>query len=199
MSKPTLILGSGSPYRRQILSRLGLTCEQIAPDVDESAISAADPASLAGLLSARKAAAAADKVGIDSPWVLIGSDQVCHREGIRYDKPGTMENAHRQLAVFSDSWVTFSTALTLLTHDGRQNTRVEDFECHFRALSDVEIEQYLALDKPLDCAGSIKAESAGLTLMNDTRGRDFNTLLGLPVMLLREMLVDADYNIFDFR
>ncbi len=195
---PTLVLGSSSVYRRQILERLGLLCRQISPDVDESGFTAASPDALAGLLAEQKALNVAGKVNLEGDWVVIGSDQVCHCEGERFSKPGTLANARRHLAQFSGRWVTFSTGLCLVASDGRTVREVEDFACLFRQLSVDEIDRYLELDSPLDCAGAIKAEAGGMALMADTRGRDINTLYGLPVMLLTEAFTSLGLSIFDF-
>ena len=92
----------------------------------------------------------------------------------------------------------FCTSLALITSDGRAFSAVEDYECRFRTLSGNEIKSYIQLDQPLDCAGSIKVEQAGVSLLCDTRGRDINSLYGLPIMMLSEALKSFSYSIYDF-
>ena len=108
---PTLILGSGSPYRLQILTSLGINCVQIPPEVDETPAQGEDPRLLAQRLAVTKAEAVAGQLSVDPPWVVIGCDQVCHLEGIKYGKPGSRQAAIAQLAAFSGQWVTFTTGL----------------------------------------------------------------------------------------
>jgi len=196
---PRLILGSTSPYRKQLLENLGVSFTQMRPDTDESPNPGEDPESLALRLGISKARSVADQLQTEAHWIGIGSDQVCHLDGTLYGKPGTAEKAALQLAAFSGCWVTFSTSLALIASDGQTFSAVEDYKCHFRKLSGDEIDAYIQLDQPLDCAGSIKVEQAGVSLLQDTRGRDINSLYGLPLMLLSEALQSFSYSIFDFR
>ena len=193
-----LILGSTSPYRKKLLASLGVTFTQMQPDTDERPNKDEDPRSLALRLGRSKAQSVADQLQTEAHWMCIGSDQVCHLERKLYGKPGTFEQAALQLTAFSGCWVTFSTSLALITSDGQKFSAVEDYECRFRTLSRNEIETYIQLDQPLDCAGSFKAEQAGVTLLRDAKGRDINTLYGLPLMLLSEALQSFSYSIFDF-
>jgi len=195
---PRLILGSTSPYRKQLLANLGVTFTQRRPDTDESPNQGEGPSSAALRLGASKAQSVADQLQNEAHWICIGSDQVCHLEGTLYGKPGTAEQAALQLASFSDRWVTFSTSLALIASDGQTFSAVEDYECCFKTLSSDEIDGYIQLDQPLDCAGSIKVERAGVSLLRDTRGRDINSLYGLPLMLLSEALQSFSYSIYDF-
>lgn len=193
-----LILGSTSPHRKKLLESLGVTFTQMQPDTDEAPNKDEDPRSLALRLGRSKAQSVADQLHTEAHWICIGSDQVCHFERKLYGKPRTSEQAALQLTAFSGGWVTFSTSLALITSEGQKFDAVEDFECRFRTLSSSEIKTYIQLDQPLDCAGSIKAEQAGVSLLRDTKGRDINTLYGLPLMLLAEALQSFSYSIFDF-
>jgi septum formation protein len=196
---PCLILGSTSPYRKQLLANLGVTFTQMQPDTDENPNPGEDPGSMALRLGVSKAQSVADRLQNEAHWICIGSDQVCHLDGALYGKPGTSEQAALQLTAFSGRWVTFSTSLALIASDGQTFNAVEDYECHFRILSSDEIDTYIQLDQPLDCAGSIKVEQAGVSLLQDTRGRDINSLYGLPLMLLSEALRSFDHSVLDFR
>lgn len=199
MNIPRLVLGSTSPYRKQLLTSLGVKFTQMRPDTDETPHEGEVPRSLALRLGASKARSVADQLQNEAHWICIGSDQVCHLDGMLYGKPGTAGLAALQLAAFSGRWVTFSTSLVLIASDGQTFSAVEDYQCHFRTLSSDEIDTYIQLDQPLDCAGSIKVEQAGVSLLQDARGRDINSLYGLPIMLLSEALRSFSYSVFDFR
>ena len=195
---PHLFLGSTSPYRKKLLASLGVTFTQMQPDTDERPNNGENPHSLALRLGVSKAQSVANQMHKEVRWICIGSDQVCHLERTLYGKPGTAEAAAIQLTAFSGCWVTFSTSLALITSDGQTFSAVEDYKCRFRTLSNNEIETYIQLDQPLDCAGSIKVEQAGVSLLCDARGRDINSLYGLPLMLLSDALESFSYSIFDF-
>ena len=203
MSGTDLILASASPYRADILRSLGLAFTQTAVNVDETPRSTEDPRALAERLGLAKAQAVAalqpsKQSSNGKPWLVIGSDQVCHHRGDLYGKPGNRETAIRQLRAFNGDRVTFSSSLALIASDGRQLSRVEDYECRFRQLSDQEIADYIDLDQPWDCAGAIRIEQGAALLMETTLGRDIHTLQGLPTMALREMMAELGYSIFDF-
>ena len=198
MIVPHLILGSNSPYRKKLLANLGVTFTQIQPNTDETPNEEEDPRSLSLRLGVSKAQSVANQLNKEARWICIGSDQVCHLGRTLYGKPGTAEQAAIQLTTFSGCWVTFSTSLALITSDGQTFSAVEDYECRFRTLSRNEIDNYIQLDRPLDCTGSIKAEQAGVSLLCDARGRDINSLYGLPLMLLSEALESFSYSIYDF-
>ena len=195
---PRLVLGSTSTYREKLLASLGVTFTQMQPDTDERPNQGEDPRSLALRLGISKAQSIANQLQNEAHWICIGSDQVCHLGRTLYGKPGTVEQATVQLTAFSSCWVTFSTSLALITSDGQTFSAVEDYKCRFRTLSSTEIDTYIQLDQPLDCAGSIKIEQAGVSLLCDARGRDVNSLYGLPLMLLCESLKSFSYSIFDF-
>jgi MAF protein len=181
-----LVLGSTSPFRREILEKLRLPFVTAAPDVDETA--AADEAP--GQLVARLAEAKARDVARRHPDALvIGSDQVACVDGRILGKPGNRENAIRQLTTASGKAVVFHTALCLLNGaSGRCQVGVEPFTVYFRDLDARQIARYVDAEQPFNCAGSFKSEGYGITLFSGFEGRDPNTLIGLPMMLLVEML-----------
>ncbi len=194
----SLILASGSPYRAAILRDLGLDFNQVPADIDESPLEAEDPRQLAQRLGREKALAVAETLNPKEKWVVIGSDQVCHHRGIAYGKPGNRETAIAHLTTFSGDWVTYSSSLDLVSSDGQTLSLVEDFECCFRALSAQDIEDYVDRDQPWDCAGAIRIEKGAALLMTTTLGRDINTLMGLPVMALRDALAEIGHDINNF-
>lgn len=181
-----LILASTSPYRAELLSRLRVDFIQIDPAFAEQRIDGESPTSMCERLARGKAVAVAEQTP-SAPWLIIGSDQVAHLDGEIFGKPGNFDRAFEQLSHCSGRWVTFETGLAVLSSDGVETVRSERFDIRFRALSAERITRYLNLEQPYDCAGSIRAEGLGIALIEEMRGRDFNTLLGLPMILLEDV------------
>lgn len=184
-----LVLASTSPFREALLNKLGLPFITAAPQVDESP----QPAESASQLVLRLAAAKAQALSEKYPdHLIIGSDQVCVLKNQITGKPHTVENACAQLRQASGQSVIFYTGLAL--HSSRQQqtrTLCETFTVHFRQLSEEEISAYVAREQPLNCAGSFKSEGLGITLFERLEGRDPNTLVGLPLIALCELLREA--------
>ncbi len=181
-----LILASSSPYRRQILQRLGLSFVSHSPDIDESALLGESAPALVARLSLAKAKA----VSGDYPdGLIIGSDQVADHRGEIIGKPEGHEDAARQLQSMSGSVITLYSGVALYNAatDDFQSA-VEPFVVAFRAVGRDEIERYLAAEKPYQCCGSLKAEGPGIALLKRLKGEDPNALLGLPVIRLVDML-----------
>lgn len=187
MTHPPLLLASSSTYRQALLKRLGLPFTADSPDIDESPRPGEQPESLALRLSAEKAAALASRY--PQHWI-IGSDQVASlADGTLLTKPGDFDTAFRQLTNSSGQSVTFHTGLTLLdASTGEQQSLCESYTAHFRELTDGEIKAYLNAEEPYDCAGSFKMEGLGITLFSALDGRDPNSLIGLPLIALVDML-----------
>ncbi|HET7547557.1 MAG TPA: Maf family nucleotide pyrophosphatase [Usitatibacter sp.] len=182
---PSLVLASSSPYRRQLLSRLGLPFESWSPDIDEAPLAGEAPRATAIRLA--RAKAQAGEARFPGAWI-IGSDQVAELDGRPIGKPGTLANARRQLRELSGRSALFHTALCLSRASARVRERVVTTDVAFRALSDAEIERYLAREPALDCAGSAKSEALGVSLLARLRGDDPTALVGLPLIALGEML-----------
>ncbi|MCK7596895.1 Maf family nucleotide pyrophosphatase [Microbulbifer sp. CAU 1566] len=181
-----LILASSSPYRRTLLEKLGLPFECAAPHIKEEALPQESAIALASRLATEKALAL---TGQFPDALIIGSDQVAECQGKHLGKPGTEENAVEQLLFCSGQAVNFHTGLCLV--DAANNTHTtlcEKFTVIFRQLNRIEAERYVQLDKPLDCAGSFKAEALGVALFEKMEGNDPNTLIGLPLIRLIELL-----------
>jgi MAF protein len=183
-----LLLASSSPYRRAILSKLGLPFDWVAPDIDESAVTGESADELVKRLSLSKATAL---TAAHSCRLIIGSDQVATIDQQILGKPLTHECARKQLQYASGREVIFKTGLCLLnSHTGKVQIAVETFSVFFRKLSEQQIERYLLLEKPYDCAGSFKAEGLGICLFEKLSGDDPNTLIGLPLIRLLQMLAN---------
>lgn len=181
-----LILASTSPYRRELLARLGLPFEVANPDTDETPLPDETPPVLALRLAEAKARAVADRY---PGALIIGSDQVATVDGKIYGKPGTHERAVAQLQALSGKTVNFYTALCLFNAaTGHAEVRGVPTLVSFRNLSDDEIEAYLRREPAYNCAGSAKSEGLGIALLSAMHGEDPNALVGLPLIALCDLL-----------
>lgn len=186
MNSPRLVLASTSAYRKELLQRFGLPFETARPEVDETPLAGESPAQTANRLAQAKAQAVAAQF---SDALIIGSDQVAHRDNTRYDKPGSIARAIAQLSDMSGHSVVFHTAVCLF-NSRTQNLQLEAVptEARFRELGEAEIRRYVERERPLDCAGSAKAEGLGISLLDYMRGDDPTALIGLPLIALARML-----------
>lgn len=181
-----IILASTSPYRRDLLARLRLPFEVHAPGTDETPQPGESPRDSALRLAQLKARAA---VPFYADALIIGSDQVAEFEGMPIGKPGNHETAVSQLRAMRGRSVRFHTALALLnTASGTIQSDVVPTTVHFRRYTEREIERYLELEQPYDCAGSAKIEGLGIVLVERVAGADPSALIGLPLVRLTAML-----------
>ena len=194
---PRLILGSSSLYRRELLQRLRIPFDTMSPDIDETPQPGESPDATAMRLCEAKALAIAAQV---PGCLVIGCDQVATLDGIQIGKPGTHANAFAQLQLMRGREVIFHTALCLL--DGRPASRVpfqtENVQTFvtFRDLPDTELDAYLRIEQPYDCAGSARNEGLGIALLESVRGTDPTALTGLPLIALTSMLRRAGMAFF---
>lgn len=187
MPPKPLVLASSSPYRKALLERLGIPFECANPDIDEHAHANESAEALTVRLAEQKARALAPRY--PDHWI-IGSDQVATLadESI-LTKPGNHDRAREQLASCSGQTVHFLTGLAILdSGDGRLATLCEPFDVCFRSLGNEEIDRYLLSEQPYDCAGSFRMEGLGITLFRALEGRDPNSLIGLPLIALCDLL-----------
>lgn len=198
----TLVLASSSPYRKMLLTNIGIAVDTFSPNIDETPLQGELPTTLSVRLAEQKA----KKVGLclgkeKADSIIIGSDQVALVGTLNTDqpsnkqnqqllgKPGTEENALEQLLACQGKTVSFFTALCL--HQASTNTtitKVDETRVHFRHNTEPTLCAYIKKERPLDCAGSFKSEGLGVLLFERIESRDPNSLIGLPIMLLNEML-----------
>lgn len=186
---PALILGSTSRYRAELLQRLRLPFQAVAPQVDETPQPSETPAALA----TRLALAKAHEVAARHPRaVVIGSDQVADLDGQPVGKPGTHERAVAQLRAMRGRSVIFQTAVSVVRADTRfAQVLLAPVTVRFRQLSDGEIEHYLRTEEPYDCAGSAKCETLGIALLDAIESDDPTALVGLPLIRTCKLLREA--------
>jgi septum formation protein len=188
-----VVLASTSKYRQGLLERLGFPFECANPQVAETPL----PGESSVATALRLAEAKARAMAVRFPGaLLIGADQVASCEGARLDKPGNHANAARQLALVSGKTALFDTAVALL--DGKTGTlAVRAVPCRvtFRRLNAEQIERYLRLEQPYDCAGSAKAEGLGIALIAHIDTEDPTSLIGLPLIALSELLRGAGLDV----
>ncbi len=183
---PQLVLASTSTFRKALLEKLQLAFICQAPNIDETAATGEAAEALVQRLSREKAEA----VACDHPNALIiGSDQVAVLNSSIIGKPLSHDRATTQLRASSGQTVTFYTGLCLHNSaTGSSDVLCDPFRVHFRTLSDAQIERYLRREQPYQCAGSFKAEGLGISLFKKLEGDDPNTLVGLPLIRLIELL-----------
>ena len=181
-----ILLASSSSYRRDLLKKLGLHFDWASPDIDESPL----PSETADMLVERLAIAKAKALATQYPaHLIIGSDQVAVLGDDILGKPHNYERAFAQLRAASGQQVIFKTGISLLnTQTNNIQSSIEEFTVNFKILSNEQIHHYLNYEQPYDCAGSFKCEGLGIALFTKLGGDDPNTLIGLPLIRLIEML-----------
>jgi septum formation protein len=181
-----IVLGSSSPYRRELLSRLKVAFEVALPHVDETPRPAESPRDLALRLAREKARAVAQ---LHPDAAVIGSDQVADLAGEPLGKPGTHERAVEQLRRMSGRVVIFQTAVAVVCREtGFEQVDLAAVRVAFRQLGDDEIEHYLRIEQPYDCAGSARSEGLGIALLESIESDDPSALVGLPLIRTARML-----------
>ena len=185
-----IVLASTSPYRRNLMRRLGLPFHCVAPEVDEQVEAGEEPERRAIRLARLKAQSAAS-TRLSSPSLCIGSDQVACLGDRLLRKPRTDERAAEQLAAASGNLLKFWTGIYVVSDSGFFWSRLVACEVQMRELSSDEIEHYIAIDRPLDCAGSFKLEALGISLFEFVRSPDPTALEGLPLIALCDLLRQA--------
>ncbi|MGB0223413.1 MULTISPECIES: nucleoside triphosphate pyrophosphatase [unclassified Marinobacterium] len=187
-----IVLASSSKYRRELLSRILNEFEHASPDIDETPIAGESPEACAARLAQLKAKALAKE--FPAHWI-IGSDQLATLDQLILGKPLTKERAITQLSLCSGRRVSFLTSLALFNSQTEETREyLEEVVVTFRELSDAEITAYIDREQPLDCAGSFKCEGLGITLFESIESRDPNTLIGLPLIGLNHLLLEAGIN-----
>ena len=183
-----VVLASTSPFRKELLQRLGITFATAAPDVEEAPLAGETPEALVRRLSEAKARA----VEQACQGLIIGSDQIATTGSKILGKPGTHTRAAEQLWGLSGRLVTFHTGLCLLNSvTGEAQVDVIPFRVQFRQLDEARIERYLQADQPYNCVGSFKSEGLGITLFERMEGDDPTALIGLPLIRLTTLLARA--------
>ncbi len=186
MATNSIVLASGSKYRKTLLKRLGVPFKVWAPDVDESPLPGELPSDTAVRLARAKAEAGGRQF---SPSWIIGSDQVADLDGRPIGKPGNLENARGQLRELAGHTVLFHTALCVWNARlERRHERLVTTDVAFRRLTDAEIDRYLEQEGAFDVAGSAKSEGLGISLLSRLGGDDPTALVGLPLIALSSML-----------
>lgn len=192
---PELILASTSRYRRELLERLRVPFRCVAPLVAEETVQSRFAADDAEHLAEHLAEAKARAVAETHPEaVVIGSDQVCVCEGTILHKPATVERAREQLQFLAGKTQRLITAVCLVSRG--ETVQAKDVtQLKMRLLTSDEIERYIAVDRPLDCAGSYKLESLGISLFESIISDDHTAITGLPLMLVARQLREFGFRV----
>ncbi|MCZ4293758.1 Maf family protein [Vibrio sinaloensis] len=192
MQNYQLVLASTSPYRQQLLNKLAVSFITASPQFDETPLEHETPIELVSRLAKGKA----ESCQVEEPALIIGSDQVCVIDGRIIGKPLTEQKAIEQLTQQSGQSIQFFTGLAVHNNLTKQTeVKVDTFTVHFRSLSQQQIESYVAKEQPLYCAGSFKSEGLGIALFERLEGKDPNTLVGLPLIDLIDMLHNQGFEV----
>jgi len=188
-----LILASSSPHRRMLLDRLGLDYEIDKPEIDESPRPGERPMPLCQRLAREKA----ETVATRHPGkVVIGSDQLVEAANRILGKPGEHKHAIEQLRFMSGRQVHFHVAVTVIDATGVAHEETEVVTANMRRLDDAEIEAYLRREQPYNCAGSMKSEGLGITLLDSMTSADPTAIIGLPLIATARLLRQAGVRLF---
>ncbi len=193
--KKRLVLGSTSPYRRELLSRLQIPFDTATPDIDETPLPHETPRELVRRLSIAKAQAVATK---EKNALVIGGDQVAVCGERILGKPGDRGTAIEQLEWLAGNKVMFETGLCLLDSDnGDYQFDIVPTEVRFKDLTRTQIEAYVDKEPAFNCAGAFKSEGLGVALTDAIIGDDPNALIGLPLVRLCQMLATAGMDVLE--
>lgn len=189
-----LVLGSSSPFRKMLLEKLMVPFETSNPDIDETPLDRETPIELVERLAIEKALEVAKSF---PEALIIGSDQVALHGDEIVGKPHTHERAVEQLRTASGKKITLYTGLALVNAQTQSvQSEVIPYTVHYKTLTDDVIEAYLRKEQPYNCAGSVRSEGLGISLLERFEGDDPNTLIGLPLIRLIAMLENENYNLF---
>jgi septum formation protein len=189
----SLILASTSKYRKELVSRLRVPFTCLSPEVDETPLLQETPLALAQRLALAKAQAIAKQ---HPQAFVIGSDQVLDLGGEPLGKPHTHANAVAMLRRMSGQTMQFHTAVAVV-HGSQVRTGLDTVTVRIKSLTDAQIETYLQLDQPYDCAGSCKSESLGIALCEHIASADPTSQIGLPLILTLRLLSELGYEVLD--
>lgn len=190
-----IVLGSSSKTRQKVLSRLKIPFIMVSPDIDESAKKNETVQDLTERLSIEKAHAVAKK--IHEPSLIISGDQVLSLDNLVFGKPHTVDNAKKQLSMFSNKTASFITTICLYDNtDQKIQTKTTETKIKFRELKENEIESYISIEQPLECAGSFKAEGLGISLITSIESDDPYAILGVPLLHLCKLLRNVGYDMY---
>lgn len=194
MLQKKLVLGSSSPYRKELLERLGVPFECVSADIDESRHEGETPEALCVRLAREKALKVKSMVG---DAIVIGSDQVAVLGERFLGKPHTRERAIEQLSSMQGQTVYFLTALCIIGEKGEIFETMVPTIVTMKKLSVKTIENYLDREQPFNCAGSAKIEKLGIALMKEVRSTDPTALIGLPLIETVNLLAKAGLEIIE--
>lgn len=188
-----IILASQSPYRKELLQRLGISFETVRSDFDESPLKKEikDPVTLTRELALAKAKVVYQQ---RPDAIVIGSDQVCHINSHILDKPGSLEKSFQQLSKLSGEVHELITSYAILVK-GSEVVRTNTTRLHMRDLNEGQINKYLRKDNPIDCAGAYKLELRGIALFKKIETEDHTAIIGLPLIELANDLIDFGVHI----
>lgn len=201
---PEIILASQSKSRKLLLDKLKIDYSIIPAHVDETAIPYEQPENLVSRLSKLKALTVLDK--LNNPpkanTIIIASDQVAVVNNKIYGKPENYKNACTQLELFSNNTIKFITGLAVIHYN--KSTKKHSYfytqeisKIKLKKLRKQQIKNYLLKEEPYQCAASFKIEGLGIRLVDSIECKDYNAIIGLPIIKLIKILDKINLDILD--
>jgi len=187
---PNLVLASSSKYKKTLLESLGIPFSSVDPSIDETHQPGESPHSLSLRLAKEKAASIADK---NPEALIIGCDQVAVCNNQIIGKPGSKSRAIQQLSFLQNKEATFLTSVALFSKDHQPKQKCATTQVRFRKLTKQQVERYVEIENPLDCAGSFKSEALGISLFKYIKSDDPTALIGLPLISLTTLLIESGF------
>lgn len=195
-----LILASGSQRRRELMTMCGYDFEIEISRADEH-IEESDPERFVAALAERKAREVFGRLGGVSrdgePIAVLGSDTIVYSEGNIIGKPKDEQDAARILSYLSGRTHTVYTGVAVVTAEGCR-AEVSTTEVTFSALTEKEIEKYIASGEPMDKAGAYGIQGPFGMFVEKVNGNYF-TVIGLPLPVAYRLLREAGVLPRDFR
>ncbi len=187
-----VILASQSPRRRDLLNLIGIAHTVRPADIDETPYPGESPVTCVERLARAKAR----RIAVSEPDALvIAADTIVVIDNRILNKPADVDDARRMLRTLQGRRHDVYTAVCV-RHDGDEAAGVEDTGVWFRALTDAEIDAYIATGEPMDKAGAYGIQGYGATIVERVDG-DFFTVVGLPLVRLTRLLAEIGV-VYDF-
>jgi len=178
-----VMLASGSPRRREIMTAVGWPFEVRTPDVDESVRPGEDPVDYVQRLAQEKALAVTEQI---ETGLVLAADTTVVIEREILGKPEDDEDAKRMLRLLSGKWHEVLTGVSLVRVNGPTVTSFERTRVRFAAMTEQEIDWYVSLGEPLGKAGAYGIQGPAALFIEEIEG-DYLNIVGLPVRLVYEL------------
>lgn len=185
-----LILASGSPRRRELLTLMGIPFTVCAVDVDEHM--QGEPDQVVSQLALRKARAAS---GLHPGRTVLAADTLVYKDGLTLGKPHDEADALRMLLWLSDGENIVYTGVCVIDGEtGREFVRCDSARVQFVHIDEAAARRYIASGEPMDKAGAYGVQGMGGMFVSSIKGSPSN-VIGLPMHMVRDMLKEINWEL----